>query len=228
MEQDAESFFVQPKVSMVSKTEESKAFLYIPDMTGFTEFMTTTNPEKSSQIVEEMLKSITKSNQLDLSISDLIGDAVFFYRTGGPPLLSEVIDQSKVISEKFKNQLKAHGSRYNWETNRVEQMHALGIKFIAHYGKVALSNIENHTKLIGVPAIEAHLLLKNSVKMQNYLLATDAFLLASEMDTGMELFSDGSDSYEHVGEIKYKVLDLDGLPVYPDDLLQQSRMNTEK
>lgn len=213
---------------MVKKTEETGAFLYIPDMTGFTEFMTTTSPGKSHQIVEEMLKSIMDSNRLDLAISDLIGDAVFFFRTGYPPTLTEVIDQSKVISEKFKDQLKAHGSRYNWETNRVEQMHELGIKFIAHYGKVALSEIENHTKLIGVPAIEAHLLLKNSVKMRNYLLATEAFLRVSKVDTGMEQFSDGNDSYEHVGAVKYKVLDLDGLPSYPDDLPQQARMNTEK
>ena len=228
MERDGKSFFVQPMISMEKKTEETEAFLYIPDMTGFTEFMTKTSPEKSPHIVEEMLKSITESNQLGLSISDLIGDAVFFFRAGYPPTLTEVIDQSKVISEKFKDQLKAHGSRYNWETNKVEQMHELGIKFIAHYGKVALSNIENHIKLIGVPAIEAHLLLKNSVKMQNYLLATEAFLQVSKMDTGLELFSDGNDRYEHVGEVKYKVLDLEGLPAYTADLPEQPRMNKEK
>ena len=192
--------------------------MFIPDMTGFTEFMTSTSPEQSHQIVEEMLKSITESNQLDLRISDLIGDAVFFFKTGRPPSLSEVIDQSKLISTKFKDQLKAQGSRYNWETNRVEQIHDLGIKFVAHYGSVGLSKIESHTKLIGVPSIEAHLLLKNSVKLQSYLLATEAFLRVSRLDTDMEQFLDGSDRYEHVGEVRYKVLDLDRLAAFTSDL----------
>lgn len=202
---------------MDNKTGEVEAFLYIPDMSGFTEFMATTKPDKSHQIVEEMLRAITESNELELSISDIIGDAVFFYRTGPVPSLEEVIRQSKVISEKFKNQIRAHGSKFNWETNRVEQMHQLNIKFIAHAGKVALSEIEKHTKLIGVPVIEAHKLLKNSVQKKNYLLTTNAYLQSTRIEGATYEFSDGSDEYEHIGEVHYKVLDLQSLPTYMSD-----------
>ncbi len=195
------------------KEGEVGAFLYIPDMTGFTEFMTTTNPRESHRVVEETLKVIAGANMLDLHISDIAGDAVFFYRTGLPPTLDEVIEQSRVISERFSDRVKAYGSKFNWDTNRVEQMHHLSIKFIAHYGKVAVSDIENHTKLIGVPAIEAHRLLKNSVEIDNYLLATEAYLQVSATTASDYPFTDGKDSYEHIGEVKYKVLNLSKLPV---------------
>lgn len=193
---------------MATEANEVNTFLYIPDMTGFTEFMASTDPQQSHMIVKEMLTWITDANILEMHISDIIGDAVFFYKTGDPPPLKDVIKQSKLIFEGFHKKLRNYGVTYNSDTRRFECIHRLSIKFIAHYGEVTLSDIENHISIIGTPVIETHKLLKNSVEAENYLLVTENYLDKCSKEPDLASFLPGKDSYEHLGEIRYRALNL--------------------
>lgn len=193
---------------MANGTQEESAFLYIPDITGFTEFMTNTDPEESHKIVAEMLKWIANANILNFEISDIVGDAVFFFKTGEPPPLNEVIRQSKIIFDGFHAKLKTYGVTYDSENKKFASIHRLSIKFVAHYGEVAISNIENHISLIGTPVIEVNKLLKNSVRSENYLLTTEKYLQHVEKTSDLNNFYKGSDKYEYIGQINYRVLDL--------------------
>ncbi len=63
------------------------ALIFIPDISGFTRFVTETETRHASHIISELIEAILESNQLDLSVSEIEGDAVLFYRLGRPPSL---------------------------------------------------------------------------------------------------------------------------------------------
>ena len=58
----------------------SNSFLFVPDITGFTEFVNKTEIDHSQHIISELLENIIDSNQLGLEISEVEGDAVLFYK----------------------------------------------------------------------------------------------------------------------------------------------------
>lgn len=59
--------------------------LCIPDISGFTQFMSKTDFELSSKVIPSLLNKIVYSNEIGLKISEIEGDAVLFYRTGELP-----------------------------------------------------------------------------------------------------------------------------------------------
>ena len=56
-----------------------KSLLFIPDITGFTEFVNNTEIEHGQHIISELLEKIIDSNELSMEISEVEGDAVLFY-----------------------------------------------------------------------------------------------------------------------------------------------------
>lgn len=59
------------------------ALLYMPDISGFTQFVTSTEIDHAQGIIQELLEVLIDSNQLGLEVGEVEGDAVFFYRLGG-------------------------------------------------------------------------------------------------------------------------------------------------
>jgi hypothetical protein len=74
---------------------QNSGFLYIPDISGFTKFVTQTEIEHSNEIISDLIEVIIKSNNLGLNISEIEGDSVLFYLLGEPPVLEAIVDQSK-------------------------------------------------------------------------------------------------------------------------------------
>ena len=56
------------------------ALLFMPDISGFTQFVSETEVLHSQHIVQELLEIIIDSNHLNLQVSEIEGDAIFFYR----------------------------------------------------------------------------------------------------------------------------------------------------
>ncbi len=70
-----------------------QTFICIPDISGFTRFMSETNFDLGSKVIPSLLNKIVYSNELGLKISEIEGDAVLFYRTGDLPSLVALLDQ---------------------------------------------------------------------------------------------------------------------------------------
>ena len=64
---------------------------FIPDISGFTKFVTETEVSHSQHIIQELLELIVDANQLGLEVSEFEGDAVLFVRPGAPPSLDELL-----------------------------------------------------------------------------------------------------------------------------------------
>ena len=57
-----------------------QALLFIPDISGFTNFVSNTEVNHSKHIIKELLELLIKKNALNLKLAEIEGDALFFYK----------------------------------------------------------------------------------------------------------------------------------------------------
>ena len=148
------------------------ALLFIPDISGFTKFVNETGIQTSRNLIADLLEIIIEANILDMSLSEIQGDAVLFYRLGEPPSVQEVINQCKQIFLDFQNYLKIVERDRGSELGASLSDSNLTLKVIVHYGQVSVTYIREHIKLMGRDVIIAHRLMKNDVPGDEYVLLT--------------------------------------------------------
>lgn len=155
--------------NMILQRSVVNGLLFLPDISGFTELVHSTDVLTGKQITCELLSTVINQNQLDLGLSEVEGDAVLFYCYGLAPTLEDLIAQYNSMARAF-------------ETNRIflEQCLSrplnLSLKIIAHYGPMTEYKIGPFKKLFGEVVVGAHRLLKNSIESNSYFLMTDSLL----------------------------------------------------
>jgi len=154
--------------------------LFIPDISGFTELVHSTDVLTGRQITYELLSAVIGQNNLQLNIAEVEGDAILFYRYGTAPSVSELLEQFEIMKRAFERKREELEISFSRPIN-------LSLKVIAHYGAMTEYKIGQFKKLYGKVVIEAHRLLKNSIASGNYLLLTDSLLdKAGVMDREIE------------------------------------------
>src|SRR5215212_9920361 len=176
--------------------------IFIPDISGFTNFVKKIDIELGRKITRELLIEIIESNPLYLEISEFEGDAVLYYKQGKPIEIETLLNGFQQIMDAFNRKYqqlrKAHGIEAE-----------LFLKLIVHYGSLSTYNIKGFTKLYGRAVIEAHRLLKNGSKSKNYILITDEYLKALNKkveDIDLPRWAHGeheSRIYDDVGSISF-------------------------
>jgi hypothetical protein len=152
-------------------TKYMKGLIFIPDITGFTDFVRETDMNLGAAVMHELLSEIIDSNQLDLDISEIEGDAVLFYKIGQPIPLSQIFVAFNNMYEAFNKKYRELSARYKINLN-------LSLKFILHYGEMSVYYIKGFKKLYGQTIIESHRLLKNGSGNSDYILITDDYIKA--------------------------------------------------
>ena len=191
---------------------ENPAFIFIPDISGYTEFITKTEIKHSNHIISELVEIIIAANRLNLTVSEIEGDAVLFYRKGEPPKLEELIDQVKKMFFDFHTHLKIIQRDNVCQCGACRSAINLSLKFVVHYGSLSETVIQNFTKIIGSDVILAHRLLKNTIGKTEYMLLTDKyFSTQSENEKQLEpwvKFIEHIENYDNFEktEIKYTLL----------------------
>ncbi len=183
------------------------ALIFIPDISGFTYFVTETPILHSKDLIAELLEAVIDANPLGLEISEIEGDAILFYRLGPPPPVNELAAQVTAIIQSFERVLR------EYERNRIcccgscSMAHQLAIKMIAHHGPVTVMLVDDFVKLLGPAVIAAHRLLKNPVKDRQYALLTADLLGAQADGDGRRLIEErwpaGGAEYEGLGPIGF-------------------------
>ena len=192
----------------------SKSLLFVPDITGFTEFVNKTDIDHSQHIISELLENIIDSNQLDLEVSEVEGDAVVFYKENKIPGLEEIYEQAKKMFLKFHAHLKLYESQRICQCGACSTASNLSLKFIVHSGEIGFTTIKNSKKPFGAEMILLHKLLKNDINHREYILFTNQLL--SDFQPEKESFlqkqlADGESTYEKIGLVVYKYILLSGL-----------------
>ena len=147
-----------------------EGIIFIPDISGFTKFVHTTDIRLGREVAAELLSIILHTNILNLKVSEIEGDAILFYRYGPPPTLSALLRQYELMLVAFKRKLR--------EFNEHRHPFALdmSLKLIVHFGPIAEYQLYGFKKLYGEAVIEAHRLLKNDIPNHSYILITKAMI----------------------------------------------------
>ena len=205
------------------------AIIYIPDISGFTKFVTETEIRHSEHIISELMEVILKSNLLDFKISEIEGDAVLFYRTGAPPKIEEVIELSKQMFLNFHNHLRIIERDNVCQCGACQTVSNLTLKFITHFGNLSEVEIRDFNKIMGSDVILAHRLLKNKVDSREYLLLSQKYLeTQSSVSNDSEewiTYKENIEEIDSFGKVNTKYIDFKPLLkfVSPANKLNKSR-----
>jgi Protein of unknown function (DUF2652) len=145
--------------------------IFIPDITGFTNFVNHIEIDLGVSIIKELLDEIIISNPLEVELSEIEGDAILYYKIGEPISFVNMFAGFKKISEAFDTRYNSLKARYGIEA-------PLSLKFIVHYGIIKVYDIRGFKSLYGETVIESHRLLKNGSGLSNYILITEDYFTA--------------------------------------------------
>ncbi|TMM58558.1 DUF2652 domain-containing protein [Maribacter algarum] len=209
----------------------SKSFLFIPDISGFTKFIQTTEVEHSQHVIAELLEVLIAANTQDLELAEIEGDALFFYKEGEIPSQERLLAQIETMFTAFYSHLKL------LETNRICPCNAcasapnLQLKIVAHCGDLQFIEVQGNRKPFGKHVIEAHRLLKNSVDSENYALISKELASTIELPiyywSKLYRFKEGKDIYdEKEVEYIYSVIDQGKLKL--NTFLQGKKVSFDK
>lgn len=184
----------------------SKSLLFIPDISGFTKFVQTTEVAHSQHVIAELLEVLIEANTEGLQLAEIEGDALFFYREGELPSQEKLLAQIETMFTAFTGHLKLLEKNRVCPCNACATAPKLELKIVAHCGDIEFLEVLGNRKPFGKQVIEAHRLLKNSVESDNYVL------ISKELSSNIELpvyyyskvfrFKEGKDTYDQK-EVEY-------------------------
>ncbi len=155
---------------------ENKGLLFIPDISGFTKFVTETEIGHSRLIIQELLELLINANQIGLEVSEIEGDAILFYKFGDSPSMEELYSQVRKMFCAFHQHLIAYDNIRYCYCKACNAAINLTLKIVTHHGEFTGYNVKNFSKLLGKDVIVAHQLLKNDIKQHEYWLVTKNIL----------------------------------------------------
>ncbi|MEK7255305.1 MAG: DUF2652 domain-containing protein, partial [Bacteroidota bacterium] len=154
------------------------ALLFIPDISGFTSFVTNTEISHSKHIIEELLEVMMDANDIGMEVSEIEGDAILYYRFGQAPTAAELLAQIQKMFTRFHAHLKKYETHRICNCGACKTANSLTLKFVAHYGDIAMNQVKQYKKLFGRDVIVAHRLLKNDIEHHEYALVTHPLVSA--------------------------------------------------
>ena len=176
---------------------KKSTLFFIPDITGFTKFVKQTEVLHGQHIISELLEILIDSNELDLTLSEIEGDALFFYKQDGVPDKNEVIKQSQTMFTQFHQHLRKYQGLRICECGACRGAGNLTLKIIAHTGPVDFITVKGQKKPYGQDVILAHRLLKNNIASDEYVLMTKDYL-----GDNSQALEEGNDWIEAVDQVE--------------------------
>jgi len=205
-----------------SNSIHKEAFFFIPDISGFTQFIVDRDFQHQQYLIAELLEVLIENNPLQLHVNEIEGDAILFYKLGNPPPLKELVQQSNQMYLAFHSHLKKYGVSRLCNCPTCQSVSRLTLKFIAHHGSGAFHRINNREKIFGTDIIQVHRLLKNNIGEREYLLVTDSLLPESSTQPSTSMtWLNGSESYDS-GNVNFQYLPLESwYPLVPEPVLPE-------
>ncbi len=183
-----------------------QAIIFIPDISGFTDFTNVTEIDHSAHIITELLELIIDSNETEFTVAEIEGDAVLFYRKGEPLKREQLIDQCLKMFSNFHRQRMVIERDTVCQCGACQSATNLTLKFIVHFGSIKEIKVARFINATGVDMIVAHRLMKNDIDSHEYILMTDPCCEAvGRTDENPILsWSKSSQTYPSIGKVDYE------------------------
>jgi Protein of unknown function (DUF2652) len=185
---------------------ENSATILIPDISGFTEYMTTTELSHSSHAINLLIDAMLDAVGEEYEVSEIEGDAILLIRKGPAPSQQEILDTCLKIFNGFHFQRKFMQLNTVCPCGACQALIDLTLKFVVHHGPLAEIKVGRFIKQSGPEMIVAHRLLKNSINSHEYLLLTEK-LFNAESDpssTADMEWTRSADEYASIGKVDYR------------------------
>jgi len=163
-------------------TDSNKGIIFIPDISGFTQFIKQTEISHSQHIITELLELIIRETGEAFTLSEIEGDAVLFYNTNSTPDFEKLTLLCITIFKKFHQHLKYYARDKICQCGACSSTEKLSLKFIFHSGTITRYRVGGRQKLLGEDVIVAHRFLKNSIDHSEYILFSESFIKASRLE----------------------------------------------
>ena len=178
----------------------SNSLLFIPDISGFTNFVQTTEINHSQHVIAELLEALLAANRYDMELAEVEGDALFFYKENQLLAKKDLFAQMEAMYIAFYSHLKLLDKNRICSCKACSTAINLELKIVVHTGSFQFIEIQNRKKPFGEAVIQVHRLLKNSIKSDNYVLISDAMVRAIDLNAinknPLFNFKKGEDIYD--------------------------------
>ncbi|MDO5969510.1 DUF2652 domain-containing protein [Flavivirga aquimarina] len=190
------------------------AILFIPDISGFTEFVHHTDISHSRHIISELLELLIDTNTMDLELAEIEGDALFMYKVENQVDVLDIEKQIEAMYLAFHTHIKRYEYQRICHCGACSSAYNLKIKFVVHYGDIEFIKVKDSKKPYGSHVIQVHRLLKNDIPLKEYALFTENVQpvneqnkLIAEYDFGTITFS-----YNSLSHLKEKLPEIEPVP----------------
>jgi hypothetical protein len=194
-----------------------KALLFIPDISGFTEFVQHTAISHSRHIIADLLELLIDANVTGLQLAEIEGDALFFYKIEHQTNVKQIREQIKRMYIAFHTYLKRYEYEKICHCGACSSVYNLSLKFIVHFGEIEFISIKDSNKPYGPNVIKVHRLLKNEVPISEYALLTEDVdsetiqKAANQLQTAYD-FGNIAYTYESLSEYKSELPEISPIP----------------
>lgn len=190
----------------------AQSLLFIPDISGFTHFVQTTEAEHSQHVIAELLEVLIAANTQELKLAEVEGDALFFYKENTVPSQEKLLAQIESMYTAFYSHLKLLEKHRICPCNACASAGQLQLKIVAHVGELQFLEVQGNRKPFGEAVIQAHRLLKNSVESDNYVLISKELAqtvgMATDYESMLFRFRESANTYDN-REIRYAYAEID-------------------
>jgi hypothetical protein len=194
-------------------TAQLTGLLLIPDISGFTQFVSEVEISHSKHIISDLLELLIDADKLNLELCEIEGDALFFYKSGEIPTFASLVDQVDHWLRSFHSHLRLL-ERDNYCTcGACQGLSNLGLKVVGHCGEFSAYSVKKRIKVIGEDVILVHRMLKNELAGRDYALFSRSLTNRIGADHARNAgFREHQETYETFGEISMDYLDLSSIP----------------
>lgn len=177
----------------------------LADIGGYTKFLTGVGITHAKEVTEHLLNRLIKSTDRNWKVANVMGDCVFFYSETPAPAAT-TFRLLRGLHEEFQDAQLDIASGSTCRCGACDRTEDLSLKFVVHAGEFDVQNIGGRKELIGQEIIVATRLLKNSVPVREYVIATHA--AAGVAEQADEPAHKGRDELESIGPMEYSYVDL--------------------
>jgi len=179
-----------------------KSLLFIPDISGFTSFVHSTEINHSKHIIKELLELLISANDLGMELVEIEGDALFFIFKKQVPSLKELEALTTKLHREFHMYLHDFSRKRVCPCGACKSAIDLNLKFVSHISELDFIEVAGQRKPFGPDVIQVHRMLKNSVKSDEYSIISDEYLREHSTEPSYEQWKKGTDNYDF-GLVKY-------------------------